>query len=95
MDSQSPLQAVDALLTSLDSRITRLENLMKAGTGLTDDYHLPPVLGVDDVMHFLNCSEYAAREIMRSPALKTFRVGSRYQVTRINFLKWMEKGEER
>ena len=91
MDCQNPFQATAALLSDLESRITRLENLAKSGAA--DDYQLPPVLGVGDIMQFLDCSEYAAREIMRSPNLKTFRVGSRYQVTRSNFLSWMEKGD--
>ncbi len=49
---------------------------------------------MDRMNPFQNASNYAAQEIMKSKDLKTFRVGVKYQVTRKNFLEWMEKGGE-
>lgn len=92
MDHMNPFQAANDFLQELESRVNRLEKLAQ-GKG-TEDVKLPPVLGVEQIVQFLGCSEYAAREIMKSKTLKTFRVGMKYQVTRKNFLEWMESGGE-
>lgn len=83
------METIDARISILEQRVKSLETRLRVPVfGAA----LPSVLGIEDVMNALDCSEYRAREIMKSGRLKVFRIGKKYLATREHFLEWLENG---
>lgn len=83
------MDAIDARIAVLEQRVKNLETQLH---GPVFGAALPSVLGIEDLMNALDCSEYRAREIMKSGRLKVFRIGKKYLATREHFLEWLERG---
>lgn len=83
------METINARISVLEQRVKNLEAQFK---GPAFGAALPSVLGIEDVMNALDCSEYRAREIMKSGRLKVFRIGKKYLATREHFLEWLENG---
>lgn len=83
------METIDARIAVLEQRVKNLEAQLH---GPVFGAALPSVLGIEDVMNALDCSEYRAREIMKSGRLKVFRIGKKYLATREHFLEWLENG---
>lgn len=83
------MDTIDARISVLEQRVKDLEAQLR---GPAFGAALPSVLGIDDLMNALDCSEYRAREIMKSGKLKVFRIGKKYLATREHFLEWLEQG---
>lgn len=83
------METIDARIAVLEQRVKNLEARFK---GPVFGAALPSVLGIEDLMNALDCSEYRAREIMKSGKLKAFRIGKKYLATREHFLEWLENG---
>lgn len=83
------METIDARISVLEQRVKNLEAQLH---GPVFGSALPSVLGIEDVMNALDCSEYRAREIMKSGRLKVFRIGKKYLATREHFLEWLEQG---
>lgn len=83
------METIDARISILEQRVKNLETRLRVPVfGAA----LPSVLGIEDLMNALDCSEYRAREIMKSGRLKVFRIGKKYLATREHFLEWLEQG---
>lgn len=83
------METIDARISILEQRVKNLETQLRVPVfGAA----LPSVLGIEDLMNALDCSEYRAREIMKSGRLKVFRIGKKYLATREHFLEWLENG---
>lgn len=83
------MDAIDARIAVLEQRVKNLEARLRVPVfGAA----LPSVLGIEDLMNALDCSEYRAREIMKSGRLKVFRIGKKYLATREHFIEWLENG---
>lgn len=83
------METIDARVAILEQRVENLETRLRVPVfGAA----LPSVLGIEDLMNALDCSEYRAREIMKSGKLKVFRIGKKYLATREHFLEWLENG---
>ena len=83
------MDTIDARVAILEQRVKNLETQLK---GPVFGAALPSVLDIEGVMNALDCSEYRAREIMKSGRLKVFRIGKKYLATREHFLEWLENG---
>lgn len=83
------METIDARIAVLEQRVKNLETQLH---GPVFGAALPSVLGIEDLMNALDCSEYRAREIMKSGRLKVFRIGKKYLATREHFLEWLENG---
>lgn len=83
------METIDARISVLEQRVKNLEAQLH---GPVFGAALPSVLSIEGVMNALDCSEYRAREIMKSGKLKVFRIGKKYLATREHFLEWLEKG---
>lgn len=83
------MEKIDARVAVLEQRVKDLEAQLR---GPAFGASLPPVLGIESIMNALDCSEYRAREIMKSGRLKVFRIGKKYLATREHFLEWLENG---
>lgn len=83
------MDTIDARISVLEQRVKDLEAQLR---GPAFGAALPSVLGIEDLMNALDCSEYRAREIMKSGKLKVFRIGKKYLATREHFLEWLEQG---
>lgn len=55
------METIDARVAILEQRVKNLETQLK---GPVFGVALPSVLGIEDLMNALDCSEYRAREIM-------------------------------
>ena len=83
------MATIDTRVAVLEQRVKDLEARLRVPVfGAA----LPSVLGIEDLMNALDCSEYRAREIMKSGRLKVFRIGKKYLATREHFLEWLERG---
>ena len=83
------METIDTRVAVLEQRVKDLEVQLR---GPAFGAALPSVLGIEDLMNALDCSEYRAREIMKSGRLKVFRIGKKYLATREHFLEWLENG---
>lgn len=83
------MDAIDARISILEQRVKNLEAQLH---GPVFGAALPSVLDIEALMNALDCSEYRAREIMKSGKLKVFRIGKKYLATREHFLEWLERG---
>lgn len=83
------MDAIDSRISILEQRVKNLETQLH---GPVFGAALPSVLDVESIMNALDCSEYRAREIMKSGRLKVFRIGKKYLATREHFLEWLENG---
>ena len=83
------METIDTRVTILEQRVKDLEAQLR---GPAFGSALPSVLDVEAMMNALDCSEYRAREIMKSGKLKVFRIGKKYLATREHFLEWLERG---
>ncbi|MCH4096023.1 MAG: helix-turn-helix domain-containing protein [Acidaminococcus provencensis] len=83
------METIDARIAVLEQRVKNLEARFK---GPVFGAALPSVLDIESIMNALDCSEYRAREIMKSGKLKVFRIGKKYLATREHFLEWLEQG---
>lgn len=83
------METIDARISVLEQRVKNLEAQLH---GPVFGAALPSVLDVESIMNALDCSEYRAREIMKSGRLKVFRIGKKYLATREHFLEWLEQG---
>lgn len=83
------METIDARISILEQRVKNLEAQLH---GPVFGAALPSVLGIEDLMNALDCSEYRAREIMKSGRLKVFRIGKKYLATREHFIEWLENG---
>lgn len=83
------METIDARVAVLEQRVKNLEARLRVPVfGAA----LPSVLDIESIMNALDCSEYRAREIMKSGRLKVFRIGKKYLATREHFLEWLENG---
>lgn len=83
------METIDARIAVLEQRVKNLETRLRVPVfGAA----LPSVLDIESIMNALDCSEYRAREIMKSGRLKVFRIGKKYLATREHFLEWLERG---
>ncbi|WP_071143035.1 helix-turn-helix domain-containing protein [Acidaminococcus timonensis] len=83
------METIDARVAILEQRVKNLEAQLH---GPVFGAALPSVLDIEALMNALDCSEYRAREIMKSGRLKVFRIGKKYLATREHFLEWLEQG---
>lgn len=83
------METIDARVAVLEQRVKELETQLR---GPAFGAALPSVLDIESIMNALDCSEYRAREIMKSGRLKVFRIGKKYLATREHFLEWLEQG---
>ena len=83
------METIDARVAVLEQRVRNLETQLH---GPVFGAALPSVLDIEALMNALDCSEYRAREIMKSGKLKVFRIGKKYLATREHFLEWLEQG---
>lgn len=83
------METIDARVAVLEQRMKDLETQLR---GPVFGAALPSVLDIEALMNALDCSEYRAREIMKSGKLKVFRIGKKYLATREHFLEWLERG---
>lgn len=83
------METIDARISVLEQRVKNLEAQLH---GPVFGAALPSVLDIESIMNALDCSEYRAREIMKSGRLKVFRIGKKYLATREHFLEWLENG---
>ena len=83
------METIDARVAVLEQRERNLETQLH---GPVFGAALPSVLDIEALMNALDCSEYRAREIMKSGKLKVFRIGKKYLATREHFLEWLEQG---
>lgn len=83
------MDTIDARVAVLEQRMKDLETQLR---GPVFGAALPSVLDIEALMNALDCSEYRAREIMKSGRLKVFRIGKKYLATREHFLEWLENG---
>lgn len=83
------METIDARVSILEQRVRNLETQLH---GPVFGAALPSVLDIEALMNALDCSEYRAREIMKSGKLKVFRIGKKYLATREHFLEWLEQG---
>lgn len=83
------METIDARVAVLEQRVKDLEAQLR---GPAFGAALPSVLDIESIMNALDCSEYRAREIMKSGKLKVFRIGKKYLATREHFLEWLERG---
>ena len=83
------METIDTRVAVLEQRVKNLEAQLH---GPVFGVALPSVLNIEDLMNALDCSEYRAREIMKSGKLKVFRIGKKYLATREHFLEWLERG---
>ena len=83
------MDTIDARVAILEQRMKDLETQLR---GPVFGAALPSVLDIEALMNALDCSEYRAREIMKSGKLKVFRIGKKYLATREHFLEWLERG---
>lgn len=83
------METIDVRLSVLEQRVKNLETQLR---GPAFGAALPSVLDIEALMNALDCSEYRAREIMKSGRLKVFRIGKKYLATREHFLEWLERG---
>ena len=83
------METIDARVAVLEQRMKDLETQLR---GPVFGAALPSVLDIEALMNALDCSEYRAREIMKSGKLKVFRIGKKYLATREHFLEWLEQG---
>ena len=83
------METIAARIAVLEQRVKDLEARLRVPVfGAA----LPSVLDIEALMNALDCSEYRAREIMKSRRLKVFRIGKKYLTTREHFLEWLEQG---
>lgn len=83
------MDTIDTRISILEQRVKNLEARLRVPVfGAA----LPSVLDIESIMNALDCSEYRAREIMKSGKLKVFRIGKKYLATREHFLEWLENG---
>ena len=83
------METIDARISILEQRVKNLKTRLRVPVfGAA----LPSVLDIESIMNALDCSEYRAREIMKSGRLKVFRIGKKYLATREHFLEWLENG---
>lgn len=83
------MDTIDARISVLEQRVKNLEAQLHVPVfGAA----LPSVMDIESIMNALDCSEYRAREIMKSGRLKVFRIGKKYLATREHFLEWLENG---
>lgn len=83
------METIDTRVAILEQRVKDLEAQLR---GPAFGAALPSVLDIESIMNALDCSEYRAREIMKSGKLKVFLIGKKYLATREHFLEWLEQG---